>query len=116
MLRMLHGVHGVNVRHRLRYILSALRITVYKSFLAQGTYLLLMVLSLFISDEMDGIPVSGLAELENHMEKLSEAPDTLVNAKLFDDVELQLTGRFVQLSTTTNKMAWLFWQTVILVV
>jgi hypothetical protein len=65
---------------------------------------------------MDGIPVSGLAELENHMEKLAEAPDTLVNAKLFDDVELQLTGRFVQLSTTTNKMAWLFWQTVILIV
>jgi hypothetical protein len=52
---------------------------------------------------MDSIPVSGLVELEEHMEKLAEAPDTSVNAKLFDDVELQLTGRFVHSSTTTNK-------------
>lgn len=44
---------------------------------------------------MDDIPVLGLAELEDHMGKLAEAPDTPVNAKLFDDVELQLTGRFL---------------------
>ena len=44
---------------------------------------------------MDGIPVSGLEELEQHMKELAEAPDTPVNAKLFDDVELQLTGRFL---------------------
>lgn len=52
---------------------------------------------------MDDIPVSGLAELEEHMEKLAEAPDTPVNAKLFDDVELQLTGRIFQSSSTRNK-------------
>jgi hypothetical protein len=53
---------------------------------------------------MDGIPISGLPELENHMEQLAEAPDTPVDAKLFDDVELQLTGRSVQSSTTTKKL------------
>jgi len=52
---------------------------------------------------MDGIPVSGLTELENHMQQLIEAPNTQVNTKLFDDIELQLTGWFFHSSTTTNN-------------
>jgi hypothetical protein len=56
---------------------------------------------------MDGIPVSGLAELEDHMQQLIEAPDTPVNAKLFDDVELQLTGKFFHSSTITNNRMWI---------
>lgn len=40
--------------------------------------------------------MSGLSELQAHIDVLAEAPDTPVNAKLFDDVELQLTGRFCQ--------------------
>jgi hypothetical protein len=45
---------------------------------------------------MDSIPISGLSELELHMDILAEAPDTPVNAKLFDEVELQLTGKLFQ--------------------
>ncbi|KAE8443553.1 hypothetical protein EG329_001715 [Mollisiaceae sp. DMI_Dod_QoI] len=40
---------------------------------------------------MEEIPVTGLEELETHLEVLVEAPDTPLNAKLFDEVELQLT-------------------------
>jgi hypothetical protein len=50
--------------------------------------------SLSVSDKMDGIPVTGLNELEEHIAMLAEAPDTPVNTKLFDDVELQITGRY----------------------
>lgn len=41
---------------------------------------------------MEEIPVTGLEELEKHLEVLVEAPETPLNAKLFDEVELQLTG------------------------
>ena len=47
--------------------------------------------------------MSGLTELENHMQQLIEAPNTQVNTKLFDDIELQLTGWFFHSSTTTNN-------------
>ncbi|CZR65642.1 uncharacterized protein PAC_15542 [Phialocephala subalpina] len=40
---------------------------------------------------MEEIPVTGLEELEKHLEVLVEAPETPLNAKLFDEVELQLT-------------------------
>jgi hypothetical protein len=59
--------------------------------------------SLSVSDKMDGIPVTGLGELEEHMTTLAEAPDTPVNTKLFDDVELQLTGKCFRLFTITNQ-------------
>ncbi|TVY81882.1 hypothetical protein LSUE1_G006772 [Lachnellula suecica] len=39
---------------------------------------------------MDEIPVTGLEELESHLRIVSENPDTPLNAKLFDEVELQL--------------------------
>jgi hypothetical protein len=44
--------------------------------------------------EMDegGIPITGLDELEHHLQVLLDSPDTLLNAKLFDEVSLQLTG------------------------
>jgi hypothetical protein len=38
------------------------------------------------------IPIAGLPELETHLQRLLEAPETPLNGKLFDDVELQLTG------------------------
>lgn len=41
---------------------------------------------------MDQIPITGLEELEKHVQRVLEAPDTPLNAKLFDEVELQLTG------------------------
>jgi hypothetical protein len=41
---------------------------------------------------MDEIPVTGLEELEKHIQQLTEAPDLPLEVKLFDDVELQLTG------------------------
>jgi len=43
--------------------------------------------------KMDQIPVTGLEELEMHLMHLAEAPSTPLNAKLFDEVELQLTGK-----------------------
>jgi hypothetical protein len=58
---------------------------------------------LSVSDKMDGIPVTGLDELEEHMTTLAEAPDTPVNTKLFDDVELQLTGKCFRLFTITKQ-------------
>lgn len=45
---------------------------------------------------MGDIPISGLDKLEVHLQQLLEAPDTPLDAKLFDDVELQLTGMSVQ--------------------
>jgi hypothetical protein len=42
---------------------------------------------------MDQILVTGLEELERHLQQLVEAPETLLDAKLFDEVELQLTGK-----------------------
>jgi hypothetical protein len=40
----------------------------------------------------DGIPVTGLEELESHLQILLQSPDTALDAKLFDEVSLQLTG------------------------
>jgi hypothetical protein len=42
---------------------------------------------------MDQIPITGLEELERHLQQLVEAPDTPLDVKLFDEVELQLTGK-----------------------
>ncbi|KUJ14508.1 uncharacterized protein LY89DRAFT_589726 [Mollisia scopiformis] len=39
---------------------------------------------------MEEIPITGLEELEKHLDILLEAPDTPLDAKLFDEVELQL--------------------------
>lgn len=41
---------------------------------------------------MDVPPVAGIDELEVHLHNLVEAPETSLDVKLFDDVELQLTG------------------------
>ena len=38
------------------------------------------------------LPVTGLSELQAHLEELVNDPATPFNAKLFDDVELQLNG------------------------
>ena len=44
---------------------------------------------------MEDIPITGLEELESHLQQLMEIPDsTSVDAKLFDEVELQLTGTY----------------------
>jgi hypothetical protein len=42
---------------------------------------------------MEEIPVHGLEELERHVQQLAEAPETPLDAKLFDEVELQLNGK-----------------------
>jgi hypothetical protein len=40
----------------------------------------------------DNVPIHGLDDLDNHLDELIEDPNTQIEAKLFDDVELQLTG------------------------
>lgn len=40
----------------------------------------------------DSVPIVGLDELEKHVNALNDDPETPLNAKLFDDVELQLNG------------------------
>lgn len=45
-----------------------------------------------VPSTMDNIPISGLAELQSHLQELIDDPSVPFNAKLFDDVELQLTG------------------------
>ena len=42
--------------------------------------------------ETDTIPVIGVEELGKHLDELHEDPSLPLNAKLFDHVELQLTG------------------------
>ena len=41
---------------------------------------------------MDVTPISGVEELESHIQQVVLDPETRLNAKLFDEVELQLTG------------------------
>jgi len=41
---------------------------------------------------MDHVPVSGIDELETHLQQIISDPQTPLNAKLFDEVELQLNG------------------------
>jgi hypothetical protein len=40
-----------------------------------------------------GIPITGLDELESHLQELLESPDTDPDEELFDEVSLQLTGK-----------------------
>lgn len=50
---------------------------------------------------MDHVPVSGAEELEDHLRQIVEDPQTTLNAKLFDEVELQLNGMMrLSLSST----------------
>ena len=46
---------------------------------------------------MEDVPISGLEKLEEHLQKLQEDPETPLLAKLFDEVELQITGKYVEL-------------------
>lgn len=41
---------------------------------------------------MEVVPVTGLDELDQHLDELVDDPSIDLNAKLFDHVELQLTG------------------------
>jgi hypothetical protein len=41
---------------------------------------------------MDSSPVTGVEELDDHLDELCDDPETPLNTKLFDEVELQLTG------------------------
>lgn len=40
----------------------------------------------------ESIPITGLEKLEKHLQELVGVPETPLDAKLFDEVELQLTG------------------------
>jgi hypothetical protein len=42
---------------------------------------------------MEDLPITGLEELERHLQKIQDDPETPLDGKLFDEVELQLTGR-----------------------
>lgn len=44
---------------------------------------------------MDNVKIDRLDELEKHVEVLVATPATQIDAKLFDDVELQLTREFI---------------------
>lgn len=41
---------------------------------------------------MDITPITGLDELDKHLDDLIQDVNLTLNPKLFDDVELQLTG------------------------
>ena len=41
---------------------------------------------------MDTVPITGVDELDQHLDQLVQDPTLTLNAKLFDHVELQLTG------------------------
>lgn len=42
---------------------------------------------------MDNVPISGLSELQAHLQQLVNDPSIPFKIKLLDDVELQLTGK-----------------------
>lgn len=44
---------------------------------------------------MENAPIDGLEALERHLKVLIEKPETPFDAKLFDDVELQLTRKWI---------------------
>lgn len=44
-------------------------------------------------ENTDITPIDRLEELERHLQVLKETPETQLDAKLFDDVELQLTRK-----------------------
>jgi hypothetical protein len=48
--------------------------------------------------------VTGLDDLEKHLHLLLQDPETSLNAELFDEVELQLTGTCA--SGTVNSSLW----------
>lgn len=56
---------------------------------------------------MENAPIDGLEALERHLNVLVEKPETPFDAKLFDDVELQLTRKWKVslLSAGWNKTA-----------
>lgn len=41
---------------------------------------------------MDAIPLTGVDELDLHLDQLLQDPSLALNAKLFDNVQLQLRG------------------------
>ena len=45
---------------------------------------------------MDIAPIPGLTELEAHVQALVKDVDQLLNERLFDEVDLQLTGNAPQ--------------------
>lgn len=44
---------------------------------------------------MENAPIDGLELLEKHLNVLVQKPETPFDAKLFDDVELQLTRKWI---------------------
>jgi len=42
---------------------------------------------------MEITPITGLDALDKHIDDLIQDPTLTLNAKVFDDIELQLTGR-----------------------
>jgi hypothetical protein len=38
------------------------------------------------------LPITGVEELERHLQQMLDDPETPLNAKLLDEVDLQLTG------------------------
>jgi hypothetical protein len=54
--------------------------------------------------DIDQALVTGLDDLEKHLHLLLQDPETPLNAKLFDEVELQLTGTCA--GGTENSSLW----------
>lgn len=50
------------------------------------------------------VPISGLEELQSHVEQLVDDPSAAFDAKLFDDVELQLNGSFLDFPTRSPNL------------
>jgi hypothetical protein len=49
---------------------------------------------------METTPITGLDEFDKHLDDLVQDPALTLNPKLFDDVELQLTGKHVSRALT----------------
>jgi hypothetical protein len=56
---------------------------------------------------MDEVKVSGLEDLEAHLRQVIAFPDTQLDAKLFDDVELQLNGKLYLFQFVAWNSSWI---------
>lgn len=56
---------------------------------------------------MDSLPITGLEELQNHLQRILEDAETPLEAKLFDEVELQLNGKLTLVLEPRHRLPFL---------
>lgn len=53
---------------------------------------------------MESLPITGLEELQNHLQRILEDAETPLEVKLFDEVELQLNGKPISSLASLSRL------------